>query len=283
MKILSRAILHVSNVTGCLFIVGCSLIGPVNPTTDVTPSSAETSSPPQTSLPSPTPPLDTGWESLQLGLERRVVNLYSENGGLQENLYMLRIDPTLFTFRVGYRPGEPQSLEAWQQETGALIVLNGGFFDENDAATGLVIADGQSFGVSYQGFGGMFAVDDEGPKIIWLQQEPFTEDASLHSALQSFPMLLIPGGQLPPQIDSGDAARRTVLSRDSEGRIVVIVANLGYFSLSEMSQYLANSDLGLDRALNLDGGASSGVYLASPGEVVSSFSPLPTVVLVYNK
>ena len=251
--------------------------------TEQTASTAIVDSLPATPSPSPTPPKDTGWEQLQRGLERRAINLYSESGGLEENLYILRIDPLLFSFEVGYHPGKPQSLEAWQLETGALIVLNGGFFDENDTATAVVVEAGESFGVSYQGFGGMFAVDDTGPQIRWLQQEPFQEDPSLHSALQSFPMLVLPGGHLPAQIDSGDVARRTVIGQDTEGRIIMLVAGLGHFSLSDMSQYLVGSDLELDRALNLDGGASSGIYLAAPGEVVSSFSPLPTVILVYAK
>jgi uncharacterized protein YigE (DUF2233 family) len=233
----------------------------------------------------PTPAIipDSGWEILRKGLERRVVNLFSNNGALFESLYLLRIDPEYYRFDVAYSPSEPLSLEAWQNQTGALIVLNGGFFDENNNATGMVISDGQQYGASYEGFGGMLAVDNSGPDIRWLNEQPFSDDENLVAALQSFPMLVLPGGQLPPGNESSDAARRTVIGQDQDGRLIMMVAGFGPFSLRAMARYLVSSDLNLDRALNLDGGASTGMLLADPAEGVFAFSLLPTVILIYEK
>ena len=236
-----------------------------------------------TVAPTPTIMPDSGWEQLRIGLERRVINLFWDDGALFESLYLLRIDPEYYRFDVGYSPGEPLSLEAWQKQTGALIVLNGGFFDENNEATGMVISEGQSYGSSYEGFGGMFTVDGAGPDIRWLQDQPYNDDEILVAALQSFPMLVLPGGQLPPENDSHDVARRTVIGRDQDGRLITMVSGLGRFSLAELARYLVSSDLNLDRALNLDGGASTGMLLADPAEGVIAFSLLPSVILVFEK
>ncbi len=233
--------------------------------------------------PTPTIIPDSGWEILRTGLERRVVNLFSENGALFESLYFLRIDPKYYRLDVAYSPGKPLSLEAWQNQTGALIVLNAGFFDLNNEATGIVIVNGQPYGASYEGFGGMLIVDDSGLEIRWLQQEPYAASEKFIAAVQSFPMLVLPGGQLPPGNDNNDVARRTVIGQDRDGRLIMMVAGIGRFSLSELARYLVSSDLNLDRALNLDGGASTGMLLADPAEGVIAFSLLPTVILAYEK
>ncbi len=110
-------------------------------------------------VPTATVAPDLGWQVLSPGLERRWINLLTSEGGVQESLYVLRIDPAMYDFDVGYKPGAPQRLMDWQSETGALIVVNGGFFTADGQATGLIIVDGQAAGTSYAGFGGMLAID----------------------------------------------------------------------------------------------------------------------------
>ena len=54
------------------------------------------------------------------------------------------------------------------------------------------------------------------------------------------------------------------------------------FSLGELEDLLVGSDLSIDRALNLDGGASTGLYVNTPGQQVAidALSNLPLVVIV---
>ena len=115
---------------------------------------------------------DLGWQQMHPGLERRWVNLLSNEGAVQETLYLLRIDPTMYEFDVGYKPGAPQRLMDWQSETGALIVVNGGFFTPEGQATGLVVVDGQAAGTSFVGFGGMLAVRGAGSELRSLRDRP---------------------------------------------------------------------------------------------------------------
>ena len=262
-----------------VFLVGCTAVTTPS-ATPILPVVPTTISP--TVSPTPLVP-DTGWEAARPGLERRVIRFFDMDGRLAEHLYILRFDPALYEFQVGYRPGEPLSLQDWQAETGALAVINGGFFTEDFTATGLVVVDGQASGTSYGEFAGMFAVTAVGPEVRWLGARPYDPNEPLQYALQSFPMLVKPGGAAGYMEAGGEAARRTVIGQDGDGRILVILAPRGRFTLTRLSQTLAASDLNLDTALNLDGGASTGLILTDPPASIPAYTLLPAVILVYGR
>lgn len=242
---------------------------------------AATQPPPEPTQPASIP--DTGWQQLRPGLERRVINLTTDGDSPPESLYLLRIDPALFSFDVAYRPGQPQSLEQWQAETGALLVVNGGYYTEENIATGAIVVNGQSSGTGYQDYGGMLAITAEGPTLRWLPQQPYSPAEGLLAGLQSFPMLVLPGGQLGYPDEDGDHARRTIIAQDTNGRMLFIIAMSGTFTLHRMSRFLVESDLNIDRALNLDGGASTGLLLTDPTEGIAPYNLLPTVITVHPK
>ena len=200
-----------------------------------------------------------------------------------ETIYILRLEPAQFDFRIGYQPGQPLPLAAWQANSEALIVVNGGFFTEEFTATGLIVVDGASSGVSYDDFAGMLAITECGPEIRWLGQRPYSADEPLRYALQSFPLLVEPGGLLGYSNEDGSPARRTVIGIDDDGRFLIILTRQSRFTLGQLSRWLTNSDLGLDIALNLDGGPSSGLILSDPHQELLPFSPLPAVITIHPR
>jgi uncharacterized protein YigE (DUF2233 family) len=129
----------------------------------------------------------------------------------------------------------------------------------------------------------MLAIKKNGPELRWLPVQPYDPEEPLDAGLQSFPMLVTPGGQSGIKEEDGLPARRTVIGRDTSGRFILLVAASGTFTLHEMSLYLVGSDLDLDTALNLDGGASSGLLLANPAEGIPAFSLLPSVITIHPK
>ncbi len=166
--------------------------------------------------------------------------------------------------------------------------MNGGYFsitNERYSADGLTILNGKASGRSFQGFGGMLAIDKRGAELRWLDEKPYDPAEQLQAALQAFPMLVTPSGQLGFGAEREDQAhaRRTVIAQDKDGRILFIVAPQGYFTLHQLSVYLTGSDLDLDIAINLDGGGSTGLLVAEPREVIASRVLLPFVVLVYTR
>jgi hypothetical protein len=157
--------------------------------------------------------------------------------------------------------------------------------NEKYIPNGLTIVNGQALGDSYEGFGGMLAIREGLAQLRWLVQEPYDTGEQLWAALQSFPVLVKPGGELgfPAEFEDNLQARRTAIAQDREGRILFLLAPRGHFTLHQLSLFLTGSDLNLDIAINLDGGPSSGILLAEPREVIPSQSLLPIVILVYSR
>lgn len=227
------------------------------------------------------------WPLLQPGLERRVLSVRDPSDQQVESLYVWRIDQAHFRLDVGFSD-PPRSLQAWQEETNAAMVVNGGYFSIDNgrySPDGLTIINGIASGSSFDGYGGMLAIHQDRAELRSLVQKPYNASESLQAALESFPILVQPGGKVGFGADREDhaRARRTVIGQDRQGRILLAVAPEGYFTLHELSVYLAQADLGLDIAVNLDGGGSTGALVANPREIIPSKVLLPFVILVYPR
>jgi hypothetical protein len=261
----------------------------IPPTATSAPTATSSPTPPSTPnvLPTIATTPDTGWILLQPGLERRVIKIYNDQNQHIESLYIWRLDQNYFRLDVAYRE-TPQSLEIWRQETHALLVVNGGYFrveNERFIPNGLTIVNGETFGNTYESFAGMLAISDSGAELRWLAQVPYNPSEPLRAALQSFPLLVKPGGELgfPEQFEDNVKARRTVIGQDRDGKLLFLVAPLGDFTLHQLCLYLTESDLNLNIALNLDGGPSTGILVANPQEIIPSQVLLPFVILVYAR
>lgn len=280
-----------------LLVSGCSLFPPPpTPTPTLTPLPSPTPSPSPTPYPTPRPtstpePPDTGWQSLQPGVELREVTVRHvrvETGAVAERLTIVRLDPASVHWRVHYDPTAPRPVSAWAERLQPLLVVNGGYFTPENETTGLLVSDGRVWGTPYAEFAGMFTVTADGQvSVRWLRDQPYDPNEPLMEALQSFPVVVKPGGVMgfPADADDGRPARRTVVAQDLEGRILIIVAPRGYLSLHELARFLAESDLELDVALNLDGGFSTGLWLQA-GErsvEVDSLVPVPSVISVDSR
>jgi hypothetical protein len=228
--------------------------------------------------------IDSGWGSIQRGLERRKIILQDAALNPLEELLILRMDPDYFSLDVGYDP-RGKTLDSWQLDTGAAAVVNGGYFQKADDVylpAGLIVVGGKAIGNSYGSFAGMLAVGKTVTELRWLAVQPYDPREPLLAALQSFPILIKPDGQIGFSQENEDylQARRTVVGQDRGGRIVFLVASVGVFTLHQLSVYLHDSDLDLKIAMNLDGGPSSGMLIADPREIIPAQYPLPIVVMI---
>lgn len=229
------------------------------------------------------PPPDTGWQLLEPGVELRQSDVAV--GNVTERVVVVRLDPAQVRFRVRYEPANPRPVSAWAAELQSLLVINGGYFTPEGAATALLVSDGRPAGTPLGDFAGMFAVTAGGQvSVRWLREWPYAPEEPLVEAVQSFPVLVKPGGVMgfPADADEGTPARRTVVAQDRSGNILIVVAPQGYLSLHELAVFLADSDLEVDIALNLDGGRSTGLWLESgeAGVEVDSLVPIPSVIVV---
>jgi uncharacterized protein YigE (DUF2233 family) len=203
------------------------------------------------------------WKNLSPGLSFIRWPVQSSNG--QENhLAILRIDPERWSFKVFFNK-EPKSAEEWQQSTGAVVVCNGGYFQENFLPAGRILANGGSVGpFRNKAMKAMFLAEpkkglNQLPKatIIDLKDPDSDEKISFYEqGIQSFPILLDPRGQVRVN-PSNFQDSRTGIAQDQSGMIYLLASEKAYFTLFDLGNYLKALPLNLRFALNLDGGSKT--------------------------
>ncbi len=269
-------------ILAALILASCEGASRIVPLSEYLTQAPPTIVPAVTRAPTVTPvSQDTGWRMLTPGLEYREVRVTVD--ARSDRLRLARVDPAYARLRVLYKPDSPRRVSEWLASTQAQLVINGNYFDPQHQALGLIIADDVRTGVNYEGFGGMLAIGENSVKVRANVLEPYRPDEALAYGLQNFPMLVLPGGQANTQIDDNERlAPRSVVAQDRSGRLIFLVSPSLMFTLTGLGQWLTDSDLDLDVALNLDGGTSSGLLLRDGTQVVGvdSWVNVPSVIVV---
>jgi uncharacterized protein YigE (DUF2233 family) len=113
-----------------------------------------------------------------------------------------------------------------------------------------------------------------------LRDQPYDPNEQIQQATQASPMLMV-NGQRTQFTANSDIQRRSVVATDKQGHLLLIASPNQAFSLDNMADLLAKSDLSIQNALNLDGGSSTGLYVT--GKQPVSIDPLlmiPIVIIV---
>jgi len=226
-------------------------------------------------------PINT-WNQWAPGVEVRYEQ-WKSPANHEATVTIARFDLHHVHIGIGYQPDQPLSLNNWMKQTNAVAVINGGFFDKRNHAVALLVSNGQSYGTSYSGFGGMLSVNDQGNvSLRSLRDQPYNPDSEqLEQATQASPMLMIDSQRTQFQADAS-ARRWSVIAMDKQGRLLLIVSPSQAFSLNELADLLASSDLALETAMNLDGGASTGLYVNGGNQKVTidAFTLLPIAIII---
>src|SRR3990172_3287717 len=167
--------------------------------------------PASTFTPSPTRtpvPADTGWQPAGDGVEIRELDVAHQLR--RDRLFIARVPPGRVTFRVRYDPIRPLRVGQWLAGDGARLAVNGGFFDLENRALGLLIADGVPFGQTYVDLGGLFGVREGRVQVRSLIVQPYTPGEAFDQMVQSFPTLLVDGAINAEIRDDGRTAPREI-------------------------------------------------------------------------
>jgi uncharacterized protein YigE (DUF2233 family) len=222
------------------------------------------------------------WNRVATGVEVRNED-WKIPGGDDDTVTIVRFDIHKIKLSVGYQPKQPLLMSEWMQQEHTTAIINGGYFDQQDNATALVVSNSKVFGESYTGFGGMLAVDAQGKvSLRSLRQQPYNpNNERLQQATQSSPMLMLGGKRTQFSADASQT-RRSIVAMDKQGYLLFIASPDQVFSLDQLADQLASSDLSIETALNLDGGASAGLYVnaGSSHVAIDSLVDLPLVVIV---
>lgn len=222
-----------------------------------------------------TEPEEISWQQIGRGLGLAQLEVH-RSGQLAATVTAVRIDPNFNAFRLFH--GLPRTITDWQQETGALIMVNGGYFTPAGAPVGLVISDGVFFGPSQNpAMKGMFVAEPKGvspdlPRATILDLQAVTVDLKKlpwSQGLMSYPLLLDPQGRLRVK-NTNRPAPRTVICTDRQGAIVILHTADHYFTLYNFARFIKDSKLKIERALNLDGGSKAQLLIRTDNYTLTS-------------
>ena len=161
----------------------------------------------------------------------------------------------------GPEPAYPTLADAFRA-AGCVAGVNGGFFHPDWRPSGLVIAAGRRINrlETAKLLSGLVYSDSRGIHLI--RRARFQDQPGTGALLQSGPYL-VEEGRAVRGLSASDPNRRTFVATDWRGHWV-LGATQSPLTLAELAQCLASPGVltpwRVDRALNLDGGSSTGFF-----------------------
>lgn len=189
------------------------------------------------------------------------------NDGRSElhTIRLILLDSKQCTLRVVDNPEGKLSLGSAMEQAGCVAGVNGGYFRADFTPVGLEIGNERRIHPMQGGklITGLVVVNRG--RVALLRTGEFKWSPSITEALQSGPFL-IDHGRPVAGLNSTKEADRTVVLSDGKGGCALLMAES--VTLAEMAQILAKPaiipELKIVRALNLDGGSSSGIWMREP-------------------
>lgn len=179
-----------------------------------------------------------------------------------------------------------RDLRSSLSESGARIVVNGGFWDRDNEPEGLAISGGREITPFDPELGGGVLAIRNGRAEL-LDAEAFALPSGVDFAVQCKPRLVV-GGANNIRRDDGRRAQRTALCIRDEGRTLDLVLAVSAVREEGPSLYelaLALLEHGCESALNLDGGPSSGAAWREGDRIATlpTRSPLRFAIRVHAR
>jgi hypothetical protein len=204
------------------------------------------------------PPVATAgafaWRALAPGLDVGELPVLAA-GKEVDRILLTRVDPARFRIEVHNSPAGDKDLDGWMKELGAVLVINGSYYERDGKPSMPMICRGVRRGPrTYDAQNGAFVVRDRTAAIADLRSQPWqVAFKGAHDALLSYPLLLAPDG---PHVakETRWLANRSFVAQDRDGKIIFGTTRDAFFSLYRLASFLEHSPLQLTLALNLDGG-----------------------------
>lgn len=217
--------------------------------------------------------LQTEWQEIDTGVQFKEIPVYSNNNTLNDVIIVFKFNPDQFNFSFK-KSSTAMTVAEWQEKYDPLFICNGSYFLENNEPAGLLKINGNTAGKKLSAESvGELVINNQG-KLNILENADIDK---YDNVLQSYPLLQ------GISEDSGQLAPRTVVAKDEEGNILFIFTKKYYFSLYTLQNYLQDSDLNIDIALNLDGGPSTGYFFKGKEERSYPSQAVANVIMINKK
>lgn len=168
----------------------------------------------------------------------------------------------------GAEPAHPTLEDAFRAQ-GCVAGVNGGFFHPDWRPAGLVVSRGSRINrfETAKLLSGVVYSDGRGIHLV--RRARFRDHPGINALLQTGPYL-VEGARPVRGLSTSNPSRRSFVATDWRGHWV-IGATLTPVTLAELAECLASpgalTGWGVERAINLDGGSSTGFYFdRGPGE-----------------
>ena len=227
------------------------------------------------------------WKMVEPGID------YRREG--EPTVHFFRIDPARYRLDLllasDYKVAA-LTMENYRTKSGALFVINGGFFDESFRSLGLLHRNGQTINPVREVSWGIFLIDAKGPRIIqrkdWLPsravasavlREAAWKSDGVKTAIQVGPRLVVDGKV--QTFKEAEPSRRSAIGITPEGLIEIVLSE-NLLTLKEWAETLQKD---CPNALNLDGGGSSQLSAAFSGLSlkIDGMTTVPNAVAVFKK
>ncbi len=159
------------------------------------------------------------------------------------------------------------TLASAAEKRGALAAVNGGYFHPDRAPLGLVVSGGRTLHPLERAklLSGMVVVSKDGVSLRRVGE--FKMSPAVKEALQAGPFL-VDGGKAVAGLNASRNALRTVVCTMGTDRAALVVCD--WVTIAEAAQILLTPGVFPDgrkvsRALNLDGGSSTGMWVRGEG------------------
>lgn len=159
---------------------------------------------------------------------------------------------------------------------GANAGINGGYFHPDRQPLGLVVSGGVTIHPEERArlLSGVLLVFANGSMKLQRVHEPRPK-LEVREALQAGPFL-VDGGRSVSGLENSRAARRSVLATDGAGRWAILI--IDRVTLAEAAGLLATpgilgEGIQIQRALNLDGGSSTGLWVKGEAGAAPRYRP----------
>ncbi len=177
-------------------------------------------------------------------------------------LHIVSFNTKTHTLAVIDNPDGTLDLGQAAQAHGVGAAVNGGYFHPDRQPLGPVVSGGQPLHSFERAKLLSGIVTASGRRVSLLRASEWTKASTAREALQAGPFLL-DGGKPVPGLNTARTAARTVVFSDGAGHAGVLVCR--WVTLAEMAEILGSPELlpgvKIARALNLDGGSSSGLWV----------------------
>jgi len=202
---------------------------------------------------------------------------YKKSNGGKIAIYMVKIVPEFFDIKIHYGNNQGLTIDDIKKNKNIEVAVNGGFFEGNGSyfPIGLLFARGKKINPlsSDWDHSGVFYITSVAEDSYGICNKNSFYDSDVTEAIQSYP-ILVWGGKPYVLNKDDEETSRSAIALDSDGNIMIIATETGMsggISLYEFSRALLRLNFDCRKALNLDGGSSTQLYVKGRLSLYSNY------------